>query len=207
MRSDGSELTQLTDSKEIGYGFSWSPNGKQIAYSAVSTQDPRLHNIVIMNSDGSDVQEAIDGLSGGLNNDTGLINNKHADDIYLNWSPDGSKLAFWEEIGQSEKDVKTKFYAVNVDGTDLHQLANVDGRIRDMRWQGDHIIALLYHLTSTGERDWELYRLSMDGTPSQRLASSNKRIVNWFGDLPNLTYIVETGPVTWTWFKTDGERE
>jgi len=94
MRSDGSELTQLTDGKEIGNGFSWSPNGKQIAYSAISTQDPRLQSIVIMNSNGSDVQEAIDGLSGGLINDSGLINNKRADDIYLNWSPDGSKLAF-----------------------------------------------------------------------------------------------------------------
>jgi Tol biopolymer transport system component len=196
MKSDGSELTRLTDGEETAYGFSWSPNENQIAYYAASTQNPNLQNIIIMDADGS--------------NKTVLTNEPGS--YFLpswlpdaHWSPDGSRLVFLEQTGQSDKEARTKFYTVNVDGTSLQEIANVDGAVRDMRWQGNHIIALLYHLTATGERNWELYRLSMDGAPPQKLASHDKRIVNWFGDLPNLNYIVETGPVTWSWFKTDGK--
>ena len=195
MKSDGSDLTQLTNSAENEFGFWWSPNGTQIAYYATSAQDPNLHDIIIMDADGSNKTV--------LTGEPGLyfFPNWLPD---ANWSLDGSRLVFLEQAGQSKKEVKTKYYVANSDGTNFQELAELDGTVLNSRWHGNHIIALMQHLTATGERKWELYRLSMDGALPQKLASYDKRIVNWFGDLPDLTYIVETGPVTWSWFKTDG---
>ena len=76
---DGSGLTRLTSNSGLNGSPSWSPDGRQIAFS--SNRDG-THKIYIMNADGS---------------------NQHAiaeRGTQPSWSPDGSKILFvGERIG------------------------------------------------------------------------------------------------------------
>jgi dipeptidyl aminopeptidase/acylaminoacyl peptidase len=82
--SDGGTPEQLTDyaSPVSGFGFgtsSWSPNGRQIAYSANETDDPRNQDVYVCDADGSNARRVFRGRIGS------------ADGVAA-WHPDGRRL-------------------------------------------------------------------------------------------------------------------
>ena len=54
--SDGTNLRQLTDNGRNNYLPAWSPDGGQIAYVSGGSNGFDLHEIYVINADGSDVK-------------------------------------------------------------------------------------------------------------------------------------------------------
>ena len=78
MRTDGSELRNLTDDNFRHYWPRWSPDGKRIAFSSRRSGP---YELWIINRDGSGLQQLTrDHLSPGAH--------------YSPWSPDGSSIAY-----------------------------------------------------------------------------------------------------------------
>ncbi|HEV2829565.1 MAG TPA: Calx-beta domain-containing protein [Pyrinomonadaceae bacterium] len=82
---DGSGLTKLTTDTGANRGFSWSPDGRQIAFASTRDPDGRSR-IWVMNSDGSNQRRLTD-----------IHDTKNAifyQDVAPSWSPDGAKILF-----------------------------------------------------------------------------------------------------------------
>ena len=106
VRPDGNGLTVLAE----GLFPTWSPDGKQIAYTSMETG-----NIMIMNADGSNVTPLTASVEGFRS--------------YPSWSPDGDYIIFTEGSDDS-----SSIYIVNVDGTGLEQLTGDDVRPSRSVW-------------------------------------------------------------------------
>jgi Tol biopolymer transport system component len=110
MNADGSDKRQLTDSPMSEDGW-WSPDGSRIAYVSYSQgifdkgkkSKEDKSEIWVMNADGSDKQLLL-----SVPYRYGLIEE-------LEWSPDGTKLAFvWDpNVEGVDKDI----YLIDVPGS------------------------------------------------------------------------------------------
>jgi TolB protein len=102
MNADGSARRDLTVPAQWGWDsepeFSWSPDGKQIAYD-----DPN-GGVAVVNVDGSGPRQLGPGFDPA-------------------WSPDGSKIAFEEACGPFAPST-CGIWVMNNDGTNTHQLAS-----------------------------------------------------------------------------------
>lgn len=87
----------------------WSPDGRRIAYCAGSGSGGE--QVIVMNADGSDARP--------LTND----GSRH---LFVDWSPDGSKLAFMRDY---------QLYVMNIDGSDQRPL--LAGFARNLAWSPD----------------------------------------------------------------------
>ena len=114
MDADGSNIAQLTSHgsrlREPGPP-SWSPDGQRIAF--VSDKDDigrasqrfvRVHQIYVMNADGSDVVQ---------------LTNQPGGNGSPSWSPDGQRIAFI-----SGRDRNAALYVMNADGSGATRLTN-----------------------------------------------------------------------------------
>ncbi len=81
MGIDGSYLRQLTDDPHQAIAPDWSPNGDRIAYTAFG--DTASRGIYVMDADGS--------------NQTLVVNDPDADELFGEWSPDGTSIVFVRE--------------------------------------------------------------------------------------------------------------
>jgi Tol biopolymer transport system component len=103
MRSDGTDLQQLTFNNSLDLHPSWSPDGDRIAFLS-SINGPG--DIYIMGKDGSN-----------LSNFTMTPNET---ETMPSWSPDGSQIAFSRDTANG-----ADIYTINTDGTGLTRI--VDG--------------------------------------------------------------------------------
>ncbi len=128
MNADGTEQVNLTNYPE-GYdsGADWSPDGKYLAYfsgmkkpESEEWQPPgspyRYWNadIYIMNMETGKKTK---------------LTHSDIDDIYPNWSNDGTKLAF-----VSSRDGNEEIYIINVDGSDERRVTFNDSQDKAPRW-------------------------------------------------------------------------
>jgi Tol biopolymer transport system component len=182
----GREMPLIIGDPTFKMDYSWSPDGKQIAFSAESPED-NFH-IVVVNVE-SGIMQTIgyskscrniypswspdgkrivyisdcDGSGGDLhiyimNSDgTNPIRLTNFDSATPNWSPDGKKIAF--SILQGEiKGV----YVINSDGRDIRQLTNFGD---SPQWSPDGTkIAFMYNGPVDGRNDLGIYIINEDGS-------------------------------------------
>ena len=101
MNADGSDRKSLTDNSVFDVGFSWSPDGRKIAF--VSLRDGNVE-IYVMNADGNEQKR---------------LTNNPAEDALFSWSPDGKKIAF-----RSYRDGNYEIFVMNADGSEQKNLTN-----------------------------------------------------------------------------------
>jgi Tol biopolymer transport system component len=148
MRPDGSELTNLTnDPGQEDLNPFWSPDGKYIAFE-------RERHIFRMDADGSNVIQ----LTGG--EATHRIGNKAGMDSG-SWSPDGSKLIFFQSDPGASKWTP---YTMDADGENKQPLVHEPDNYSSPAWSSDgqHIAFLRIDvINSDGPR---LYLVDSDGS-------------------------------------------
>ena len=165
-RIDGGEPQQLTE--DIGFANypSWSPDGERIAFLAGGDPIHLPNGVLLMTmaADGSDQRVIVDRFNS----------------LALRppvWSPDGTRLAFAGDDGESGMSI----YTVRADGTDLRRLADT---LSGPEWSPD------------GERiafakavgfEVSIYTIAADGTDERGVATIPK--VVWVPDTPDRVYL------------------
>jgi Tol biopolymer transport system component len=115
MSPDGSNLVDLTPR---GYtdirSFAWSPNGKQIAFSALKDGETEPPEIFVMSAAGGPVRR---------------LTNNHLSDFGPSWSPDGRFIAF-----TSIRTGLSQIYRMRADGSRQRRLTNAFGNCDSPAW-------------------------------------------------------------------------
>jgi len=174
---DGSDATPVTGL--YGHSQAWSPDGSQIAFSAVGTSDDHF-DLFVANIDGSEQQQIIargdnpvwspDGkqlaYTSFANNTLGLYvmntdgsQNLKLDDMgsHPSWSPDGSKIAY----------TLTGIWIINTDGSGKTELS-ASGQ--DPAWSPDG--AYIAYMENDPKKDAGIYLIKPDGSGKRLMVSS-----------------------------------
>jgi Tol biopolymer transport system component len=106
MNSDGTGQINLTSTKTGVGGGVWSPNGKQIAFSARSAGERSL-DIYVINADGT--------------GETNLTRTKASSEGAPSWSPDSKKITYLRGSDPSGE-IYNDIYVMNSDGTSQTRL-------------------------------------------------------------------------------------
>ncbi len=114
---------QSSANADLDSAPTWSPDGTRIAFEHAaaatltpgSSTEPEQKDILVMNADGSDVQQ----LTDSPGKDEGPV-----------WSPDGTKIAF-----SSDRDGQQEIYVMNADGTRPRRLTDNPARDESADWQ------------------------------------------------------------------------
>jgi Tol biopolymer transport system component/erythromycin esterase-like protein len=157
MRSDGSNLTRLTEDTARVNRPAWSPDGKHIAY--VRREWSTNLEIYVMNADGSDPFR--------------LTYNLKDNDIEPDWSPDGSSIAFSSsEVG--DFDIFTidpgnfDILTINLENFQQTRLTENPGVDRSPDWSpdGDRIV-----FSSQRDGNTEIFVMNADGSGERNLSN------------------------------------
>ena len=147
IKTNGSELTQLTDTKESEQHPSWSPDGEKILFTRGEVYTNL--DVYAMNDDGSGAVR--------------LTEHKERDER-ATWSPTGDQIAF---VSQREGEVAV--WIMNADGGAKRRL--VQGR--EPSWSPDG--GRIAFTSSQFEGNDEIYIIDADGTNLRRI-TDQKRI-------------------------------
>ena len=112
--SSTDEAIRLTDSRGVNFGAAWSPDGQQIAFSALQATGS---SISLMNSDGSDPRQ---------------LSPTAASFHRPSWSPDGTHIAFLENSG-----LAWDVMVMNNNGSDLRQMTLQARVVSTLEWSPD----------------------------------------------------------------------
>jgi hypothetical protein len=145
INTDGSGLTRITNHPANDHWPTWSPDGRQIAF----TRDDHW-DIYVINADGSNEVRLTDGH----------------DPV---WSPDGQQIAF-----ASARDGNLEIYTMNVDGSGLTRLTNHLDPDEDPTWSPNgQQIAFTSHRDASSWNAWDLYVMNADGGGLIHLTNSS----------------------------------
>src|SRR6185369_5563525 len=103
IKPDGTDERNLTNHKEIDADPSWSPDGKQLAFTSNRTGQFRLY---VMNADGSEQRD--------------LLGNDQLGSLFPAWSADGKQILF----GGKAEGGTPQLFIVNADGQSLQQVTD-----------------------------------------------------------------------------------
>lgn len=165
MDADGTNLTRLTNDSSLDYGPFWSPDGTRIAF--ITNRDGNFE-IYAMNADGSSPQN--------------LTNNPAEDGIQvmqemmglLDWSPDGTKIAF-----TTNRDGDEEIYVMDSTGANQTNLTNNSAIDEKPVWSpdGSQLLFVTY-------RDFnsEIYVMNADGSAQTNITNTvndNESYPSW----------------------------
>jgi tricorn protease-like protein len=146
MRTDGSELAQLTANGVQNSEPAWSPDGRRIVFRSERNGNP---DIFIMNADGSE-QRALTTDARG--------------EFLPTWSPDGSKILFSVVI-----DNRAHLFVMNADGSGQQQLTqHAQGHSRAGFWSPDGR-QIVFNTTRDG--NGEIYIMAADGSGAKNISN------------------------------------
>ncbi len=144
--ADGSAQARLTIHPAFDNAPSWSPDGRQIAFTSGRAVDPG--EIYVMALDGSA--------------QTRLTTNPALDDK-SSWSPDGRQIAF-----MSDRDGNQEIYVMAADGSTPTRLTNDPAADADPSWSPDGArIAFVSNRSGTSQ----IYVMNTDGSGPTRLTN------------------------------------
>jgi TolB protein len=169
IKTDGTELTKLTDDMAIVFSPHWSPNGKQIIFSACPEEEGVGNfDIFSVNSDGSQLVN---------------LTNNQADDMNPGWSPDGKQIVFY-----SNRSGNYEIYVMNVDGTSIKQLTYNLTDDTNPQWSsnGSWIAYISTKYLDNGSWYYEIYITNPNGTETTQLTKGVKP--NWSPDSTNIAF-------------------
>ncbi|MEO6509109.1 MAG: DUF5050 domain-containing protein [Patescibacteria group bacterium] len=146
MNSDGSGLTNISNTVGIYYYPRWSPDGTKIVF--VSDRDGN-NEVYTMNADGS--------------SQTRLTTNSARDDT-ASWSPDGTKIAF-----TTNRDGNYEIYTMQADGSSQTRLTNNAATEYNPSWSPDGIKIVF---TSNRDGNVEIYAMNANGSSQTRLTNN-----------------------------------
>jgi Tol biopolymer transport system component len=175
MQSDGTQQRNLTDNTLNEFIPTWSPDGTRIAFDGQiggclgGDCDSEFEDLFVMNSDGT--------------GRTRLTNRNGFDELYPEWSPDGSKLVFADD---------GHLYTLMADGTGVTELTA--GRDTMPSWSPDGAkIAFASRRDETNTNcglacNYNIYVADADGTGAVRLTDT-PAIESWPAWSPDGTQI------------------
>jgi len=155
MNIDGTGVLKVTDLSDGACQPSWSPDGKQLAFTSPCRANRNLYagsSVWIINVDGSGLR-ALASAPGG--------------DFDPSWSPIGDKVAL-----TSLEDGRPQIYVMNVDGTGRTNLSNNRASDSDPSWSpsGSQII-----FTSIRNKVAEVWIVPAGGGDAARFSRSGER--------------------------------
>lgn len=132
-------------STQAGSEPSWSPDGKQIAFSSDSRSQSKIY---VMNADGSNLQQ----ITFGLGNDRAPT-----------WSPDGTQIAFSSNRHNNEY----KVYTMKADGSDVKQITFGRGNDQTPVWSPNGM--KLAFSSDRGRGDYKIYIMNTNGSDIRQI--------------------------------------
>jgi len=177
MNADGTNRVQLTDFDATAFYPSISPDGKTIYFSVKGSGSFDIYSISVNGGEAKKLTKDIGSLYAPelspkgewiifTNNGNGLWlmrsdgRNPHPltgrDDIDPTWSPDGSMIAF-----ASSRNGTRQLFVMNADGTNIHQVTNLDSMGGRSTWSPDGT-KLAFYRGPNGDRN--IYLINVDGT-------------------------------------------
>lgn len=153
VRSDGSDLTNLTHNPAADANSYWSPDGQRLAFGSDRDGNQEIYLL--------DVQASLQGKG-----DVGLIRltDNPAVDVPAGWSPDGVRLLFFSDRG-GNPDV----YLMKADGSDQTRLTTDPALDYYPAWSptGQWIA-----FVSMRDGNHEVYIMAPDGSGQRNLTAS-----------------------------------
>lgn len=158
MNANGKNVERITSTSDIEFAFSWSPDGRRIAYDVFSTQFQVY--ISAMNDDGSW--------------QVPLITSGYA--WMPAWSPDGTRIAY--SAMDNETDTYEIFVA-DIDGGNAKQITHTpNGMAYRAAWSPDGKKILYdYTIPDDEETIWgpgDIYVINANGFDEKRLTTNSK---------------------------------
>jgi Tol biopolymer transport system component len=163
IKTDGSELTRLTNDPAFDYQPAWSPDGSRIAFTRRACGVCEDH-IYLINPDG-----------------TGLTRLTAPGKYYAqpSWSPDGTRIAY---RGNHPSQFDAQIYTMKSDGTDQQQVtfsASPFVIALEPAWSPDgNRIAFTGHpngLCGGTDCGYEIFTIRTDGTDRRRVTDDRAR--------------------------------
>jgi TolB protein len=168
IRSDGSDLVQLTDSNPHG-NLVWVPNTDVISYiddvRNVDSEDPISFELFLVTADGGRPQRLTD-----QSMDMSILGD-------FAWSPDGSRLAY---VGYGD-DLQLDVYTVDSDGTNELQLTEDHSDARSLSWSpdGNHVAFMSDH-----DGTDEIWVVGADGSNLTRITDMQVELGPMWSPVP-----------------------
>lgn len=157
MNTDGSGITNISNTRGDDRDPAWSPDGQRIAFTSERDGNAEVY---IMHKDGS--------------NQTRLTyspENEH----FPRWSPDGTKIVFSRTINNAND-----IFVINVDGSGLIRLTNTSTTTEDYPdWSPDGK-SILY--SAFGEVQGGIYVMDADGSNARLLMGGPLHYPRWSPD-------------------------
>jgi Tol biopolymer transport system component len=171
IKTDGSELTKLTDDMTVLLSPRWSPDGKQIIFSACLEGEGECvgnFDIFSVNADGSQLVN---------------LTNNQAEDMNPDWSPDGKQIVF-----NSNRSGNHEIYSMTADGKDIKQLTNNPTDDTSPHWSpdGSWIAYESTRYLDNGGWYYEICILNPDGVETRRLIKGV--MPHWSPDSTNIAF-------------------
>jgi len=165
MRPDGSNQVRLTNDKIEDVFPTWSPNGKEVAWTRGGLGPEG--ELWIVNADGTGKRQ---------------ITFNTFSDAGASFSPDGNKLAF-----RSVRNGNMDIYVINVDGTGEQRLTDDPGLDRIADWSPD---GTKISFTSDRSGACAIYAMNPDGSGVQKLTPDSMQagVAAWSPDSSKLIF-------------------